>query len=203
LKEIARIVGVSLSSVSLWVRDIDLDEVQQASMRSRAARRRGEASAAWARARRRAAQQTGRRQARRSDRLHLAGCMLFWAEGSRERNAVIFTNSDPAMVRYFARFLHECFAVPDEKSESRATSSRTTSNTSVRSRSFGSTRRVYLSAQQVDRQTSTQSTARSAETSSPTERAASSSATRRSSSPSTARSRNTPASTARVAWLVA
>jgi hypothetical protein len=115
MKEIARIVGVSLSSVSLWVRDIDLDEVQQASMRSRAARRRGEASAAWARAQRRAAQETGRRQARRRDRLHLSGCMLFWAEGSRERNAVIFTNSDPAMVRYFARFLRECFAVPDEK----------------------------------------------------------------------------------------
>jgi hypothetical protein len=115
MKEIARIVGVSLSSVSLWVRDIDLDEVQQASMRSRAARRRGEASAAWARARRRAAQETGRRQARRSDRLHLAGCMLFWAEGSRERNAVIFTNSDPAMVKYFVRFLRECFAVPDQR----------------------------------------------------------------------------------------
>jgi transcriptional regulator with XRE-family HTH domain len=115
MKEIARIVGVSLSSVSLWVRDIDLNEVQQASMRSRAARRRGEASAAWARARRRAAQETGRRQARRSDRLHLAGCMLFWAEGSRERNAVIFTNSDPAMVKYFARFLRECFAVPDQR----------------------------------------------------------------------------------------
>jgi hypothetical protein len=31
--------------------------------------------------------------------------MLFWAEGSRERNAVIFTNSDPALVSYFARFL--------------------------------------------------------------------------------------------------
>jgi hypothetical protein len=115
MKEIARILGVSLSSVSLWVRDIELEDVQQASMRSRAARRRGKASAAWARSRRRRAQEAGRRQARRSDLLHMAGCMLFWAEGSRERNAVIFTNSDPAMVRYFARFLRECFALEDER----------------------------------------------------------------------------------------
>jgi hypothetical protein len=115
MKEIARMVGVSLSSVSLWVRDIELDQAQQASMRVRAARRRGKASAAWARGRRREAQMTGRRRAGCGDVLHVAGCMLFWAEGSRERNAVIFTNSDPAMVRYFVRFLRECLAVPDHK----------------------------------------------------------------------------------------
>jgi hypothetical protein len=33
MKEIARIVGVSLSSVSLWVRDIELEGIQRASMR--------------------------------------------------------------------------------------------------------------------------------------------------------------------------
>jgi hypothetical protein len=31
--------------------------------------------------------------------------MLFWAEGSRSRNSVCFTNSDPAMMRFFLRFL--------------------------------------------------------------------------------------------------
>ncbi len=35
----------------------------------------------------------------------MAGCMLFWAEGSRSRNSVYFTNSDPAMVRFFLDFL--------------------------------------------------------------------------------------------------
>jgi len=115
MKEIARVVGVSLSSVSLWVRDIELDTVKNASMRSRAARRRGEAPAARARAARRDAQRRGRKQADQGDPLHLAGCMLYWAEGSRERNAVIFTNSDPEMVRLFVCFLRECFAVPDDK----------------------------------------------------------------------------------------
>jgi hypothetical protein len=40
--------------------------------------------------------------------------MLFWAEGSRNRNTAVFTNSDPAMVRYFVNFLRHCYAVPDE-----------------------------------------------------------------------------------------
>lgn len=41
----------------------------------------------------------------------MAGCMLYWAEGSKNRNMVIFANSDPAMLRFFARFLRECFGV--------------------------------------------------------------------------------------------
>lgn len=45
----------------------------------------------------------------------MAGCMLFWAEGGKERNAVVFTNSDPAMIRFFARFLRECLGVPNQK----------------------------------------------------------------------------------------
>ena len=36
--------------------------------------------------RRREAQQLGREAARQGDLLHAAGCMLFWAEGSRDRN---------------------------------------------------------------------------------------------------------------------
>jgi hypothetical protein len=43
--------------------------------------------------------------------------MLYWAEGSRERNAIKFTNSDPEMLRFFMRFLRLSFAVPDRKSQ--------------------------------------------------------------------------------------
>jgi hypothetical protein len=41
--------------------------------------------------------------------------MLFWAEGSRMRNAVQFTNSDPSMAAFFVHFLRTCFGVPDAK----------------------------------------------------------------------------------------
>jgi hypothetical protein len=109
MKEIARIVGVSLSSVSLWVRDIELDDVQNASLRSRAARRRGQAIAARARAIRRVAQERGRERARRTDPLHVAGCMLFWAEGDKQRNSVRLSNSDPDLLRLFVAFLQRCY----------------------------------------------------------------------------------------------
>jgi hypothetical protein len=47
--------------------------------------------------------------------LHWAGCMLFWAEGSKKRNAVTFTNSDDDMMRFFLRFLRECYGVGDDR----------------------------------------------------------------------------------------
>ena len=43
--------------------------------------------------------------------MHMSGCMLYWAEGSKERNVVKFANSDLAMLRFFAQFLKECFGV--------------------------------------------------------------------------------------------
>jgi hypothetical protein len=43
------------------------------------------------------------------------GCMLFWAEGSKSRNSVKFTNSDPDMLQLFVRFLRECYSVRDEQ----------------------------------------------------------------------------------------
>jgi hypothetical protein len=40
--------------------------------------------------------------------------MLYWAEGSKSRNAVQFVNSDPDLVRYFVHFLRHHYRVPDE-----------------------------------------------------------------------------------------
>lgn len=41
--------------------------------------------------------------------------MLFWAEGSKERNSVLLANSDPNLLRYFRRFLTACFDVRPEQ----------------------------------------------------------------------------------------
>ena len=41
----------------------------------------------------------------------MAGCMLYWAEGAKERNVVKFANSDVAMIRFFVHFLRRCFGV--------------------------------------------------------------------------------------------
>jgi DNA-binding transcriptional MerR regulator len=118
INEIARRLSVSKSSVSHWVRDIELTHEQRQILRDRnpAYNRQlngARSNAARHRAARLEAQETGRVRARELDPLHIAGCMLFWAEGSRNRNTVRFTNSDPEMVRLFVTFLRRCFGIPD------------------------------------------------------------------------------------------
>jgi hypothetical protein len=121
LGAIALAVGAARSTVSLWVRDIPLPEAERAALAAadpvRSRRRTGQL--AWSRLTREArlaAQDEGRRRARAmNDPLHFAGCMLFWAEGSKRRDGVTFTNADSEMVRFFLRFLRECYSVTDEQ----------------------------------------------------------------------------------------
>ncbi|MGH3132336.1 MAG: hypothetical protein ACRDNY_01085, partial [Gaiellaceae bacterium] len=88
VKEIAKMVGASQSSVSVWVRDVIVDEPQRQALVARARTRRNQSRSEYFRARRQPFQEEGRILARRGDPLHVAGCMLYWAEGSKSRNAV-------------------------------------------------------------------------------------------------------------------
>ena len=120
IKEIARLLGVSTSSVSHWVRDIELTDAQHAALQARNGLHERQllahaAMAAKARARRSAAQQEGRRRARILNHRYIGGCMLYWAEGSRNRNKIVFTNSDPAMARFFVDFIRDFFDVGSER----------------------------------------------------------------------------------------
>jgi hypothetical protein len=119
IKQIAKLLGVSTSSVSLWVRDIELTEEQHAVLRQRSAMYDGQllgraVSSGRRRTERRAYQDHGRALARRGDVRHAIGCMLYWAEGARNRNSVRFSNSDPEMVRTFVNFLRDYFPLRDE-----------------------------------------------------------------------------------------
>lgn len=118
IKAIASALNVSASSVSRWVRDVELsaDQKQALQMHDRGDRvAAGLKHAEQARRRRKAWQEEGRIRARERRPDHLAGCMLFWAEGSRSRNSVYFTNSDPAMVRFFLNFLVSELGVQRER----------------------------------------------------------------------------------------
>jgi hypothetical protein len=53
--------------------------------------------------------------ARTGDPLHVAGCMLYWAEGAKDKNRVRFTNSEVPMVAAFVQFIRLFFDVPDER----------------------------------------------------------------------------------------
>ncbi|MGH2925548.1 MAG: hypothetical protein ACRDK1_06195 [Solirubrobacterales bacterium] len=115
MKRIAARLGVSSSSVSLWVRDIELDPGHRERNRRQEYARRATTWSDLNRAKRISYQEDGRRAARQGNPLHQAGCMLYWAEGSKERNAVIFANSDLQMMRFFHRFLRDCFSIPPER----------------------------------------------------------------------------------------
>jgi hypothetical protein len=118
IKQIAAELDVAVSSVSIWVRHVELTPTQTSALHDRIGegRVRGNArTTARARARRSAYQAEGRVMARQADPLHMMGCMLYWAEGSRSRNAVSIANSDPAMLALFVRFLRHSFQCRDEE----------------------------------------------------------------------------------------
>jgi transcriptional regulator with XRE-family HTH domain len=119
VKEIARRVGVSVSSVSLWVRDVPLTPDQQAALDARNPIRNRqrlgtENNSKRCRERRIAAQEHGRALAQRWNPIHYGGCMLYWAEGSKRRNSVQLVNSDAALLKTFLDFLRTCYGVPDQ-----------------------------------------------------------------------------------------
>jgi hypothetical protein len=109
VRRIAAALGVSQASVSVWTRDIVLTPEQHQRNRARAYAERAESWRRRNRIRRLEWQEEGRRRARAQDSSHLAGCMLYWAEGSKDRNQLRFCNSDRAMVVYFKGFLDTCF----------------------------------------------------------------------------------------------
>ena len=118
LKQIAVQLGVSVSSVHGWTRDIELTDEQRVRNLARA----GQAAKILAEGRMRQARKVriehqldGRRRARESDPLHVAGCMLYWAEGAKDRNVVRLANSDVELVRFFVRFLKESMGVKPEQ----------------------------------------------------------------------------------------
>jgi len=120
VKEIERLLGVSRSTVSLWVRDIPLTAAQRSALVRRNPIYNGQfkgaaVNAERGRKRRLAYQERGRMRAKEADALYIAGCMLYWAEGDKGRHAVRLANSDPGVIRLFAEFLRVEFGVADEQ----------------------------------------------------------------------------------------
>jgi hypothetical protein len=120
IKTIAQRLGVSTSSVSLWVRYIELTDAQKAVLLEQNPAYNRQLNgwtimAARRRSARLLAQEAGRALARRGESLHVAGCMLYWAEGDKGRNQVRLSNSDPELLRLFVTFIRTYFDVGDDE----------------------------------------------------------------------------------------
>lgn len=115
LKNIAERLGVSKGSVSLWVRDLPLSR-ETIDKRQLAGRiKGGKARADKTRAIRVQHQQAGRDMARhQNDPLFMAGCMMHWAEGSKDKNSAKICNTDPHFLRLWLRFIMRFFDVRQE-----------------------------------------------------------------------------------------
>jgi hypothetical protein len=115
LAEIAARLGVSRSSASLWVRDVEFS----APVRSPPRGRRRSPNALQ---RRRQAEidrlvEEGRvRIGRLTDREFLvAGVALYAGEGSKGDGSVVFANSDPRMVVFFCSWLRHFFQIDESR----------------------------------------------------------------------------------------
>jgi len=118
IKQIAKIVGVSQSSVSVWVRDINLTEEQKEELkrkRSYNIKKVGEIHSKKYLELRKSYQLKGKNKVKECNKKYIAGIMLYWAEGLKGRNVVQFSNSDVGMMKYFVDFLcEECGVLKEE-----------------------------------------------------------------------------------------
>ncbi|HYH59285.1 MAG TPA: hypothetical protein VD790_08710 [Thermoleophilaceae bacterium] len=122
-KRIASELGISPATAHAWTRDIVLTPEQRARCRGgptgpadrEAVARRAESWRLKCRARREQYQAEGRACAIDGDLLHLAGCMLYWAEGAKSRNTLKLANSDAGLVALFCRFLREKLGVENDQ----------------------------------------------------------------------------------------
>jgi len=123
IKKIASKLGVSSSSISLWVRDIELTEEQYKTLKQNAKdplygkrlsyinKIKRDTNRKIEKLKAEGILKIGKLTKRE---LFLAGCALYWSEGFKKDSQVGFANSDPAMLRLFLRWLMECFGYKTE-----------------------------------------------------------------------------------------
>lgn len=119
-RDILSRLNVSKSTLSIWLRDIELSENQKKKLLNK------QSSAAY-----RGAKAQQKKRIERTQRIlkeakqemptlttkqiFLPGVMLYWAEGAKSTETVKFSNSDPLMIKFMMRWFREICKVPNEK----------------------------------------------------------------------------------------
>jgi hypothetical protein len=113
LLDIARTLGVSKSSVSVWVRDVEFEpQPRRASAHRRPHAQHLAKLAEIAECNRLGLQRVGRLS---DDAFLAAGAALYAGEGSKTDGRVTFANTDPAMMAFFCRWLRRYFDVDEAR----------------------------------------------------------------------------------------
>ena len=125
IKNIAKILGVSPSSVSLWTKDITLNDDQKAKLLAKNgaayftftknASLASKAIQKKCKELRESYQEQGREDAKHFDPLHIQGCMLYWGEGGKNANVACLDNTDVHLLKCFVRFLKHCYHIKNSE----------------------------------------------------------------------------------------
>ncbi len=125
LSEIARKLDANKSTVSHWCRDISLSKLQQKDLYARssvkslaALLRAAESKREFRIARVKELTHEGREAVGRLSRRDrfIAGLALYWSEGYKHKGEETgFTNSDPAMILFFIRWLADSYGIRKDR----------------------------------------------------------------------------------------
>ena len=124
IKEIAKVLAVSKSTVSLWCRDIELTskQIQRLHENMVAGGYRGRLKGARIQKERKERKieyylREGRKTIKPLNRseLLIAGLSLYWGEGGRKSPGVRFYNSDPDIVKFIIKWFKIIFKITNER----------------------------------------------------------------------------------------
>lgn len=113
-------VKVSKSTLSLWLRDIELTPQQKEKLLK--GREKSRYAGAKARQRQRIEKtekivNAAKKEAKIlfKNSLFSSGLMLYWAEGAKSNEIIKFSNSDPIMIKFMMKWFRYVCKVPEEK----------------------------------------------------------------------------------------
>ena len=124
LNEISVSLGISKSSASIWLRDIELSKTaQNRVLKKRIKARLKSAETHRARTTRNLkeasifANNILSRISNDKDHARFASALLYWCEGEKSKNdkSLIFTNSDPLLIKTFVSLLRKGFEIDESK----------------------------------------------------------------------------------------
>ncbi|MEK6832597.1 MAG: helix-turn-helix domain-containing protein [Nanoarchaeota archaeon] len=113
VNKIAKEVGASKGTVSVWVRDIQLTKEQKIQL----AKNRNPGYSGFStkeilaeeKEKRIESQNKGREIVKSCEEGYRYGCMLYWTKGEKNKNCVVFSNTDVNIMILFINFLRKYF----------------------------------------------------------------------------------------------